>query len=110
LRQAGARLAFGSDWPVAPPDPLLGLHAALNRRPWQPGLPDQRQTLAEAIIGYTRDAAYAEFQEQYKGQLKAGMLADMVLLSADIFATPPEEIDCVQPVITICGGRIVYEG
>jgi hypothetical protein len=110
LRRARARLAFGSDWPVAPPDPLLGLHAALSRRPWQPGLPDQRQTLAEAITGYTRDAAYAEFQEQHKGQLKAGMRADMVLLSSDIFATPPEEIDQIQPVITICDGRIVYQG
>jgi predicted amidohydrolase YtcJ len=109
LRQAGARLAFGSDWPVAPPDPILGLHAALNRRPWQPGLPDQRQTLADALAGYTRDAAYAEFQEHAKGQLKVGMLADMVLLSADIFARPPEEIDRVQPVMTVCNGRIVYE-
>jgi predicted amidohydrolase YtcJ len=109
LRQAGARLAFGSDWPVAPQDPLLGLHAALNRRPWLPGLPEQRQTLADAIAAYTCDAAYAEFQEQSKGQLKAGMLADMVLLSTDLFATPADEIDRVHPVLTICDGRIVYE-
>lgn len=110
LREAGARLAFGSDWPVAPQNPLLGLHAAINRRPWRPGLPEQRQTLTDAIAGYTRDAAYAEFQEQHKGQIKAGMLADLVLLSADIFAITPEEIDQVQPVLTLCDGRIVYEG
>jgi predicted amidohydrolase YtcJ len=109
LRQAGTRLAFGSDWPVAPQDPLLGLHAALNRRPWLPGLPEQRQTLADAIAAYTRDAAYAEFQEQSKGQLKPDLLADMVLLSADLFATSIDEIDRVHPVVTICNGRIVYE-
>lgn len=109
LRQAGARLAFGSDWPVAPQNPLLGLHAAVNRRPWLPGLPDERQTLADALAGYTRDAAYAEFQEQQKGQIKAGMLADLVLLSGDIFATPPEELDRLRPVLTICDGRIVHE-
>ncbi|GIK39351.1 MAG: amidohydrolase [Chloroflexota bacterium] len=109
LRQAGARLAFGSDWPVAPQDPLHGLYAALNRRPWLPGLPEQRQSLADAIAAYTCDAAYAEFQEQAKGQLKPGMLADMVLLSADLFATPIDEIDRVHPIVTICDGRIVYE-
>jgi predicted amidohydrolase YtcJ len=109
LRQAGARLVFGSDWPIAPQDPLLGLHAALNRCPWLPGLPAQRQTLANTIAAYTRDAAYAEFQEQSKGQLKPGLLADMVLLSADLFATPADEIDRVHPVVTICDGRIVYE-
>ncbi|MCL4302048.1 MAG: amidohydrolase [Anaerolineae bacterium] len=109
LRQAGARLAFGSDWPVAPQDPLRGVHAALNRRPWQPGLPEQRQSLADAVAAYTRDAAYAEFREQAKGQLKSGMLADMVLLSADLFATPIDEIDQVHPVLTICAGRVVYE-
>lgn len=110
LRQAGARLAFGSDWPVAPQNPLLGLHAAVNRRPWLPGLPDERQTLADALAGYTRDAAYAEFQEQQKGQIKTGMLADLVLLSGDIFATPPEEIDRLQVMLTVCNGRVVYEG
>jgi len=110
LREAGARLAFGSDWPVAPQDPLQGLYAVLNRQPWSPGQPNQRQTLADAITAYTRDAAYAEFQEQHKGQLREGMLADLVLLSADIFATPPEEINRVHPVLTMCNGRIVYEG
>jgi hypothetical protein len=110
LREAGARLIFGSDWPVATQNPLEGVYAALNRQPWAPGQPDQRQTLADTLIAYTHDAAYAEFQEAQKGQLRAGMLADLVLLSVDIFAAPPEEINQVQPVLTMCDGRIVYEG
>lgn len=109
LRQAGAHLAFGSDWPVVSQSPLLGLYAALNRRPWRPGLPDQRQTLEEAITGYTRDAAYAEFQEREKGQLRPGMLADIVLLSADLESIPAEDIRQVQVLLTMCDGRVVYE-
>jgi predicted amidohydrolase YtcJ len=109
LRQAGARLAFGSDWPVVTQNPMRGLHMALNRQPWWPGLPEQRQTLEAALIAYTRDAAYAEFQEHQKGQLRAGMLADLVLLSEDIFAVPVEQIDQVWPVLTMCDGQIVYE-
>lgn len=110
LRQAGARLVFGSDWPVASQNPWEGVYAALNRQPWTAGQPDQRQTLAETLIAYTRDAAYAEFQEQHKGQLRPGMLADLVLLSEDIFTVPPEEINRVTPVLTMCDGRIIYEG
>lgn len=110
LREAGAKLVFGSDWPVADQNPLEGVYAALNRQPWAAGQPEQRQTLAKTLMAYTCDAAYAEFQEQHKGRLRAGMLADIVLLSADIFATPPEEINQVQPVLTMCDGCIVYEG
>ncbi len=109
LRAGGARLVFGSDWPVASQNPLEGVYAALNRQPWAPGQPDQRQTLVETLMAYTRDAAYAEFQEHRKGQVRAGMLADLVLLSADLFATPPEEIRQVEPVLTMCDGRIVFE-
>jgi predicted amidohydrolase YtcJ len=110
LRRAGAHLAFGSDWPVVTQNPYLGLYAALNRQPWRPGLPDQRQTLADTIAGYTRDAAYAEFQEQEKGQLRPGMLADMVLLSADLETLPPQEVAQVRPLVTMVDGRVVYEG
>jgi predicted amidohydrolase YtcJ len=108
LRDAGAHLAFGSDWPVVTLDPLLGFHAALNRQPWQPGDPDQRQTLAEVIRGYTRDAAYVEFQEHEKGMIRTGLLADLVLLSEDIFTTPHEEIARVRPLLTVCDGQAVY--
>jgi len=116
LRHAGARLAFGSDWPVVTFDPMLGVYAALNRRPWAPGHPEQKQTLEETLAGYTRDAAYAEFMEAEKGQLRTGMLADLVLLNANLEATPPESIadpatlqSKVKPVLTMVEGRIVYE-
>jgi hypothetical protein len=110
LRNAGAPLAFGSDWPVVAHNPMRGLSAALNRTPWQPGDPEQRQTLHEALLGYTRDAAFAEFKENEKGQLKPGLLADLVLLSADLEKTPPESIAEVKPVMTMMDGRVVYEG
>jgi predicted amidohydrolase YtcJ len=109
LKNAGATLAFGSDWSVAPFNPMLGLYTALNRQKWAHGDPDQRLTLEQAIIGYTRDAAYAEFQEHQKGQLKTGYLADMVLLSEDIFQTRPEDIANVKPLLTMLDGKLVYE-
>ena len=109
LRQAGATLVFGSDWPVVSQNPMRGVHAALNRKPWAEGGADHRQTLADTFVAYTRDAAYAEFMEHQKGQLKAGMLADMILLSRDVFAGPAEEIDQVHPVLTMCDGRIVSQ-
>ncbi len=109
LREAGATLAFGSDWPVVSQNPMLGVHAALNRQPWAEGLPHHRQTLADILVAYTRDAAYAEFQEHQKGQLRPGFLADLVLLSEDIFAMPPEDAARVHPLLTVCDGRIVYE-
>ena len=109
LKNAGARLAFGSDWNVASFNPMLGFYAALNRQKWELDNPDQRLTLEEGIIGYTRDAAYAEFQEHQKGQLKTGYLADMVLLSEDIFQTKSEDIANVKPLLTMVGGKVVYE-
>jgi predicted amidohydrolase YtcJ len=108
LRSAGAPLVFGSDWPVVVPDPLAGLHNALNRHAWAEGLPNHRQDLAEALLSYTREAAYAEFQEHCKGQVKAGYAADLVLLSADLFAVPAAEINQVKPVLTMVDGRVVY--
>jgi predicted amidohydrolase YtcJ len=74
-----------------------------------PGLPNQRQSLGNALSSYTRDAAYAEFQEDVKGQLKVGMLADMVLLSEDIESLTIEEIRDVRPILTVCDGVITYE-
>jgi hypothetical protein len=109
LKNAGARMAFGSDWTVAPFNPMLGLYVALNRQKWEPDNPDQRLTLEETLIGYTRDAAYAEFQEHQKGQLKEGYLADIVLLSEDIFQTEPENIASVEPLLTMVDGKVVYE-
>jgi len=109
LREAGATLVFGSDWPVVSQDPMRGVHVALNRLPWDDGLPNHRQTLADTLIAYTRDAAYAEFQEHVKGQLKPGYYADLVLLDADIFSISPETLEKVKPIMTVVGGNIVYE-
>lgn len=109
IKDAGAQLALGTDWAVAPFEPLLNLHAALTRQPYTPDQVDQRLTLEELLIGYTRAAAFAEFQEHQKGQIKPGYLADLVLLSEDIFRTPAEELDKVKPLITMVNGKVVYE-
>ena len=82
---------------------------ALNRQPWQPAYPCQRQTLMETLAAYTRDAAYAEFQEHQKGQLRPGSLADCVLLDRDLLATPHEDLATIKPILTVCDGRIVFE-
>ena len=109
IKDAGARMVFGSDWSVADYNPMLGLHAALTRQPYVSGHQDQRLRLEELLIGYTREAAYAEFKENEKGKLKEGYLADMVLLSEDIFNIPPEEIKDVKPIWTMVNGEMAYE-
>ena len=101
-------LVYGSDWPVVSQNPLLGIYAALNRKPWQAKDPFQNQTLSNIIDGYTKNAAYAEFQEAHKGIVRTGMLADLVLLSDDLFATAPEDTGDLRVVLTVCDGRIVY--
>lgn len=109
VKNAGARLALGSDWTVAPFDPMVHMHAALNRQAWDANNPDQRLTLEEVILGYTRDAAYAEFKEIEKGQIKEGQLADLVLFSHDLFALNPEDISTGKAVLTMVDGKIVFE-
>ena len=109
LKKAGAHLSLGSDWTVAPFDPMINIYVALNRRKWSPTDPDQRLTLQECILGYTRDAAYTEFMEHQKGQVKEGYLADLVLFSHDLFEVPPEEITTAKAVMTMVDGRIVFE-
>ncbi len=110
----GVRLAFGSDWTVAPLNPLLGIYAAVTRRTLDgknPGgwFPEQKITLAEAIQAYTMGSAYAESGEKEKGSITVGKLADMVILDADLFAIPPEKIGDVKVRVTLIGGKIVYE-
>ena len=109
LKDAGAHLSLGSDWTVAPFDPMINFNYGLNREKYQAGDPDQRLTLDELILGYTRDAAYVEFKENEKGQIKEGYLADMVLFSHDLFEVKPEEITTAKPVMTMIDGRIVFE-
>jgi len=109
LKVAGAHVVFASDWPVARIDVLAGIHTAVNRTPWEPGLPDQSFSLLEAIAAYTVEGAYAEHAEDRKGRLKPGYLADFVLLSGDIEATPAAQINTLAPVLTVCGGRVTFE-
>lgn len=107
-------LAFGSDWDVAPLDAVLGIYAAVTRRTLDgahPGgwIPAQKITVQQAIEGYTWAPAFASFQEGLKGSIKAGMLADMVILSQDIFTIAPEEIENTQVLTTIVNGRVVFD-
>lgn len=110
----GVRLAFGTDWEVAPLDPLLSVYAAVTRATLDgknPGgwFPEQKLSVAEAIDAYTMGSAYAEFQEMEKGSITTGKLADMVLLSDDIFAIGPEKIRDVRVLQTFLGGRLVFD-
>ena len=112
LQQAGVRLALGSDWPVADYNPMPGIAAGLTRKPWQAGDPDQRLTLDELLIGYTRDAAYTEFREDERGQIKLGYLADLVLLDGDLTRTAAEEPAAVaklKPHLTVVDGVIAHQ-
>ena len=109
LKNAGARFALGSDWTVVPFDPLTHIHVALNRKRLSPDSTDQRLTLEECLLGYTRDAAFAEFKENEKGQIKEGFLADLVLFSHDLFQVQSEDILSTKVTMTIFDGRIVYE-
>ena len=111
---AGAPVAFGTDWFVEPLDPMLGLYAAVTRQfpdgtPEGGWFPEERLTLAQALEFYTAGSAYAEFAETRKGRLKPGYLADLVVLSKNLFDIPPREILSTTVVLTIVGGRIVHE-
>jgi predicted amidohydrolase YtcJ len=114
LLDAGATLAFGSDWPVAPLDPVIGIYAAATRRTFDgknPNgwVPEQRITVAQAVHAYTMGSAFAEHQEKVKGSIEPGKLADLVVLNDDIFTIPPQAIENTKVDITIFDGKIVYE-
>ena len=114
LLAAKARVAFGSDWSVAPATPIEGIYAAVTRRTLDdkhPGgwVPQEKITVEEALRAYTVAGAYAEFQEKEKGKLKAGMLADLVVLDRDLFTIKPETIRDAHVVMTVVGGKVVYE-
>jgi len=110
----GVHLAFGTDWDVAPLNPILTVYAAVTRATldgknpngW---FPEQKLTVAEAVEAYTVGSAYAEFQDKEKGSITPGKLADMVLLSDDIFSVDPAKIRDIKVLKTIVGGRVVWD-
>lgn len=113
LLDSGARLAFGSDWTVAPLNPLLGIKAAVTRQTLDGAhpngwIPEQKITLDEAINAYTSGSAYAEFAEKENGSISIGKLADLVILDRDIYLAPAQ-VDQAKVRITIMDGKIVFE-
>jgi predicted amidohydrolase YtcJ len=114
LLDAGAEVAFGSDWFVAPPTPLEGIYAAVTRRTLDdanPGgwVPEQRITVEEALRAYTQAAARAGFAEAETGVLATGRLADLVLLDRDLTRIPAETLRDARVLLTVVGGRVVHE-
>jgi len=114
LAAAGARLAFGSDWFVAPPTPLEGIYAAVTRRTLDdlnPGgwVPEQKIAVEDALTAYTANGAFASFEESDKGTIERGKLADLVLIDRDLTKVLPETIRDARILLTITGGQVVHE-
>lgn len=113
LMDSGAVVAYGSDWPVAPLKPLVGIYAAVTRRTidgknpdgW---VPEQKVSVEESVRAYTVNAAYAEGEEKLRGSIEPGKLADIIVLSRDIFHIDPVEIEDVKVDLTLLGGEVVY--
>jgi predicted amidohydrolase YtcJ len=111
---AGGRLALGSDFPVEDVNPFFGLLAAVTRQDqkgWPEGgwRPTERLTLAEAIRGFTSDAAWAAFEEKSRGTIEVGKLADLTIVEGDLFAMPANELHKTKVRYTVVGGEVVYE-
>jgi predicted amidohydrolase YtcJ len=107
-------MCFGSDWTVAPLNPLLGIYAAVTRRTIDGKNPDgwypeQKISIKEAIEAYTINNAYAAFEENEKGSITVGKLADFVILSQDLITSDPNQIENIKLEMTVVGGKIVYQ-
>ncbi len=115
MQSFGVHVAFGTDWPVEPINPYLGLYAAVTRQSAEdadpPGgwWPQERLSMADAIRCYTAESAYASFEEKEKGQIVAGMLADLVVHTQDLLTIEPREILKTEADMTVFNGRVVYE-
>jgi len=110
----GGQLAFGSDWPVVTLNPFKGLQTAVTRQtseglPKDGFVPSQRLSVAEAIRGYTLGAAFAGFREKTEGSLEPGKLADLIVLSQNLFQIDPHIIDKTKVLTTVVGGRVVFQ-
>jgi hypothetical protein len=113
LLEAGVPVAFGSDAPVEPIDPLLGIYAAVTRKnlegaPEGGWYPEQRLSTYEAFRGFTLGGAYAEFAEEQRGTLEVGKQADLVAFDRDPFRVPADELKELEVKATIVGGNLVY--
>ena len=135
LQQSGAVLAFSSDWPCTwPPDPFVSIQQTATRQAWKSAdtanvagealdgaaqggavvtgavyVPEERISVADAVRAYTQGSAYAAFADDRVGTLVLGKLADLAVLSQDIFSVPPESIGKTRVVTTMVGGKIVYQ-
>jgi hypothetical protein len=114
LLDSGAQLAFGSDWDVAPPIPLYGIYAAVTRRTLDdknPGgwFPEQKISVEDALRAYTTGGAYAMFADRSRGSLEPGKLADLAMIDRDITRIPPEQIRDAHVLLTVVGGKVVYQ-
>ena len=108
IATAGGRLAFGSGWPAASLNPLLGLSAVVSPSVADDGDDRARLSLKAAIDAYTSGAAWASFDDQRKGTIAPGMLADLVVLSEDIFKSAPSDLPAARVEVTIFDGTVVY--
>jgi predicted amidohydrolase YtcJ len=112
--QNGVKLALGTDWNVAPLNPMETIYAAVTRatldgknpKGW---VPEEKITIEEAVFAYTMGSAFAEFQDNEKGSITPGKLADIVILSEDIFKIDPVKIKDVHVETTILGGKVIWQ-
>jgi len=111
LMDNGIKASCNSDWPVSMGNPLIGLYSAVVRKTWKGDElgPNQRVSLTDAIRTYTVNAAHASFEENIKGSIEVGKLADMIVLSGDIFNVPAKLIPKIKVDMTMVGGKIVYQ-
>ena len=110
LSDAGAPLAFASDWPVTDVSVLRGIQAALTRKPYNADCADERVGLMPTLAAYTAGGAWAAHAEGVTGRLVPGLCGDLVLLEGDVEAAPPEQVGGMGVALTVCGGRITYSG
>src|SRR4029077_12903908 len=114
LEKSGAHLAFGTDYPVEPINPLRGLYACVTRElpdggpagGWQP---QEKISLDDCIRAYTSGSAYAQFEDGKKGELKVGEYADFIILSQDVTKAAPKDLFNTEVLRTVVGGRTVYQ-